>query len=250
MSTEKPLISVVVPAYNEEKYLPKTLEALKNQDFDKPYEIIVVNNNSTDRTEEISRSYGAKVIREQQQGLIFAKQTGCKYAKGKIIAVLDADNIPPPDWLQTINIHLTNNGSAAVTGPYQIPTNAPWWGKAHNNLGICLVEIVNRFTKNAVHIWGGNVAFKKKAFEKIGGYDTNYTFTADEEKLRKDFLKLDYIIHYDKKLAVTTSTRRFIHGPRYFFIEFLIKGYVLNYILTTFFNKPLSPPENIREEIS
>ena len=66
---QKPVISVIVPAYNEEKFLPQCLEALKNQSFNLPYEIIVVDNNSTDLTGEIARNAGVKVVLEKRKGV-------------------------------------------------------------------------------------------------------------------------------------------------------------------------------------
>jgi glycosyltransferase involved in cell wall biosynthesis len=242
----KPLISVVVPAFNEEKYLPKCLEALERQDFRGTREVIVVNNNSRDNTESIARSFKTKVVREKQQGLIFSKQAGCKHAKGKYIVVLDADNIPAPHWLKTIIEILRRSKVAAVTGPYLIP-KAPWWARLHTSLGIYLIQSVQFITKSSPHIWGGNVAFRREHFEKFGGYDTRFTFAADEVKLRKDLKKFGRI-HHSLKLAVTTSTRRFKQGFFYFYFNFILKEYILNYLMTAYLNKKLPHPKNIREE--
>jgi glycosyltransferase involved in cell wall biosynthesis len=248
MSTKRPVISVVVPAYNEEKYLPKTLEALKNQDFDKTYEIIVVNNNSTDNTEAVARSFNARIINEKKQGLILAKQAGCKRARGKIIAVLNVDCIPPCSWLHIINQVLNDPKTVAVTGWYHLP-NAPWWAKAHQAIGLQFIKLWQLCTKNSPLILAGNVAFKNTYFKKIGGYDTRYTSAADEIKLRNDLKKLG-CIRYDERLDVTRSARRFKSGSYHYFIEYLLIGYILNYLSTTLFKKPLPPPANIREDLN
>lgn len=243
----KPLISIVIPAYNEQNYLPKSLKAVFNQDFKGKTEIIVVNNNSTDNTGKIAKSFRTKIIHEKKQGLIFAKQAGCQAAKGKIIAVLDADNIPNSSWLSTISNLLSNKKISAVTGPYLIPQPAPWWARAHAALGAYLINTIQAITNSSPHIWGGNVAFRNKHFKAFGGYDTRFTFAADEVKLRKDLKKLGRI-HHSNKLAVTSSTRRFKKGALYFYFVFLLKEYVLNYYLTLIFNKPLKHPQNLREE--
>lgn len=247
MKGGKPTISIVVPAFNEENYLPRCLQTLKNQDYEKEVEIIVVNNNSTDKTEEIAKSFKTRVVREAKQGLIFAKQAGCDHARGKIIAVLDADNLVPRWWLKTIDGVLSENGIAATTGPYLIPKRAPWWARLYATAGTHLIEIVQLLTHTSPHIWGGNVAFRKKDFESIGGYDTSFSFAADELKLRISLQKLGRILH-TRSMAVTTSTRRFRKGAYDFFVVFLLKGYILNYISTALFKKPLTHPENLREE--
>src|SRR5664280_2479526 len=97
------LITVVIAAFNEEKDLPKCLTAITTQDFPKDdYEIIVVDNNSTDKTVEIAKSFGAKVIQEAKQGNTFAVKKGMDSATGEIIANTDADTVVFPDWLSTI----------------------------------------------------------------------------------------------------------------------------------------------------
>lgn len=247
MNTKTPLISVVIPAYNEENELPHCLYALTKQNLKEKVEVIVVNNNSTDKTEDIAKSYKARIVRENRQGLIFAKQAGCEKAVGKIIAVLDADNVPPKHWLRTIVELLSDNEVAAVTGPYIIPKTAPWWARLHTTIGIELIEIFQFLTHTSPHLWGGNVAFRKKDFKKVGGYDTKFTFAADEVKLRKDLSKLGRI-HHVRALAVTTSARRLKKGAYHFYVEFLLKGYILNYLTTLLLNKPLKHPENVREE--
>jgi len=92
-----PKVSVVVPAYNEEEAIGKTLEEIHNalKDTDISYEIIVVDNNSTDRTGEIARSLGAKVVVERKQGYGNAYKCGLKKASGDLISTGDADGTYP-----------------------------------------------------------------------------------------------------------------------------------------------------------
>lgn len=87
-------ISVIIPAFNEENFLPKCLESLKKQDF-KDFEIIVVDNNSKDKTSEISKKFGVKILKEKNQGAAFAREAGFLKARGKIIATTDANTILP-----------------------------------------------------------------------------------------------------------------------------------------------------------
>jgi glycosyltransferase involved in cell wall biosynthesis len=87
-----PLISVVIPTYNEEKYLPDILRSIKRQTY-KKYEVIVVDYNSKDKTRQIAKRFGCKVISIDRPGVSAAKNKGFRHAKGSIVAFIDADYI-------------------------------------------------------------------------------------------------------------------------------------------------------------
>jgi len=96
-------ISVIIPAFNEEKLLPRCLESLRNQDYEDEYEIIVADNGSTDDTAGIAREFGAKVVScPNRRGVFHARQAGADAACGDIIAQADADTIYPRGWLRRI----------------------------------------------------------------------------------------------------------------------------------------------------
>ncbi len=87
---DKPLISVVIPTYNEEKYIGDLLKSIKKQTY-KNYEVIIGDYKSKDRTREIARKYGAKIASTNKKGFSEGKNAGLKKAKGEIIAFIDAD---------------------------------------------------------------------------------------------------------------------------------------------------------------
>src|SRR5437868_10767389 len=101
--SNKPLtLSIVIPAYNEENYLKACLDSVAKQSL-KPDEVIVVDNNSTDRTVEIAKRYKfVKVLYEKRQHQVFAQATGFNAAKGEILGRIDADSILSPDWAKKI----------------------------------------------------------------------------------------------------------------------------------------------------
>src|SRR4030067_187580 len=88
-------IAIVIPAYNEEKYLASCLFSIKNQDYGGNYEVIVVDNGSHDRTSEVARSFGARLISCSQKGVVFARQNGADLAEADIIVQADADSVFP-----------------------------------------------------------------------------------------------------------------------------------------------------------
>lgn len=122
MNSKRPKISVVIPAYNEEEYLPACLQAFRKQVFT-DFEIIVVDNNSTDKTAEIAAAFGAKVVKESKQGMIPARERGFNEAAGEIIARTDADTIVSPSWLRIIAQQFDKHpGIAAITGTFTSPS--------------------------------------------------------------------------------------------------------------------------------
>ena len=109
--------SVVVPAYDEEALLGACLRSLGRQTRP-PAEVVVVDNNSRDRTVAIARAYGARVVTEPVQGIWPAAATGYDAATGDLIARCDADSVLPPDWVQRIEDAFVRDPELrAVTGP-------------------------------------------------------------------------------------------------------------------------------------
>ncbi|MCL5427597.1 MAG: glycosyltransferase family 2 protein, partial [Candidatus Marsarchaeota archaeon] len=95
---KRPEISVVVPAVNEERYIGYMFEGLSRQVF-RNFEVIVVDGNSTDKTRDIARANGAKVIIEKRRGIGRARNVGAMTARGRIIVFIDADTKPSPTFL-------------------------------------------------------------------------------------------------------------------------------------------------------
>ncbi|HWH99163.1 MAG TPA: glycosyltransferase family A protein, partial [Propionibacteriaceae bacterium] len=138
---ERPRFSVVVPAYNEASYLGPTLQALQQQDFRGLYEIIVVDNNSTDGTGEIAAGYGVTVVRETARGVCQARQRGTIEARGEVVVSTDADTVQPRDWLTRIDRQFRRSDRiVAVAGPCRYE-NPSWWAHLYPKV---LFGAVNR----------------------------------------------------------------------------------------------------------
>jgi glycosyltransferase involved in cell wall biosynthesis len=111
-------ISVVVPVYNEERFLGPCLDSVLSQ-AEPVHEVIVVDNNSTDETERIVRAYGKNVTfkRESRQGVQHARAAGFDAASGEIIGRIDADTRLPPDWSRRVREAFRDRSVRAATGP-------------------------------------------------------------------------------------------------------------------------------------
>lgn len=176
-------ISVVIPAYNEEKYLPQTLASLKKLQRT-PNEIIVVNASSTDKTEDIAIRAGAKVITEKKSTIGYSRQMGLKAAKGDVVAFTDSDAIVPPDWLTRIEQEIQKPGVVGVFGGFRVP-DGPWWYKIYINY---LQPSLNVFYFSLLKIpmaTGQNMAFYKEKALAVGGFPQEFRIAEDIEIARR-----------------------------------------------------------------
>ena len=240
----RPLLSVVIPAYNEEKYLGPCLKALNNQDLPSDqYEIIVVDNCSTDKTLKVAKRYGARVITEQQRGIIFAKGAGCAAARGSIIAITDADTIVPKTWLSQIMRLITHHPMAGITGP-AVTQNLPLWGYLLHHGCLLIFILLARFNIT-IYLHGQNVAFYQKYYSLMGGFNPNIPIGEDEVGLLKKLRRFGEVM-YCPSLKVKTHNRRYRFGF-WVFLKEMLWNYFLGYNLNTLFNRTIIPPyRNIR----
>lgn len=128
--SDNPLVSIVIPAYNEEVNLLSTIHSLSNNETSFGVEIIVVNNNSTDRTQQVLDRLKVRSFFESKQGCGPARQLGQKNAKGKFILMADADCIYPPMWIEKMTRALMEDESVScVYGRYSFlsTTDKPRW---------------------------------------------------------------------------------------------------------------------------
>lgn len=162
-------VSVVIPAYNEEKLLARCLVSLVNQSV-KPYEIIVVDNNSTDTTAAIAKMHGAVVISETRQGIAWARDAGFAKASGDIIARLDADCIAPPEWIEIISNYYQKQSlgsSSAITGTGFYTTRSALTGKILGTITTTGYNAGNQLMIGNVALFGSCMAFPRSWWEAI-----------------------------------------------------------------------------------
>ena len=235
MKSSKIRFSIVVPCYNEAKYIEKTLKSLKDQDFDGEYEIIIVDNNCTDKTAEIAKKYDVRVIAESKPGTCFARDTGTKQAKGEIVVSTDADTTHSVNLLSRIDANFKiNSGVVAVTGPCKY-FDGPWWGKVYPYLLFYPDYIYSRIRRRPFYITATNTAFYRSKFD---GYKTNLTQGGDELEVLHDLKKKGKII-FDYSNPVYTSARRLNSGLFYnLFVSFFLY-YLLAYKINKLFKKTI-----------
>lgn len=197
INDEKILISVVIPAFNEEKNIISCIAALKKQNFPKQnFEIIMVNNASSDKTGELASQRGAKVVLEPQKGITLALKKGFKISRGQIIAVTDADTIVPEDWLEKIYKTFQKNRSLVTLSGRIIlkPKGLLIW-PAQLIMSVCHLLSNSGF--------GCNFVFRKEIYLKIKLGNSDFGWEIDFNQRAKKYGHFIFLWHN----PVVTSSR-------------------------------------------
>jgi GT2 family glycosyltransferase len=173
-----PSVSVVVCSYNGATTIADCLDGLLRLEYP-DYEVVVIDDGSTDATAAIARSFGVRVISTANRGLSHARNLGLMVARGEIIAYTDDDARPEPHWLTYLADAFLRTEHVGVGGPNIAPpgdgpiadcvANAPG-GPAHVLLSDQVAE----------HIPGCNMAFRREALDAIGGFDPRFRTAGDD----------------------------------------------------------------------
>ncbi len=173
-----PRISVVVCIYNGDETIHECCEGLLKLDYPN-FEVIIVDDGSTDTTSAVASEYGFRLIRTENGGLSAARNVGLQAATGEIIAYTDVDAYPDPHWLTYLAATLMKTKHVGVGGPNLAPPddgpiadcvdNAPG-----NPIHVLLTD------QEAEHIPGCNMAFRKACLQAIGGFDPRFRVAGDD----------------------------------------------------------------------
>jgi glycosyltransferase involved in cell wall biosynthesis len=229
-------LSLVIPAYNEEKYIKKCLVSAFAQE-EKFDEVILVDNNSTDKTLAIARQFPVRIIHESKQGMIQARNCGFDAAKGDIIGRCDADTHLSTDWAKRVKNDFEKNKIDALTGPfefYDLKPKTSYYSKAY-------LEVMKPILNGNEVLAGPNMAISADMWKKVRNH-----VCLDNNLVHED---IDLAIHIieqkgrimkDEKLFAEVSSRRMRKNPASFFGEYPIRilktlAYHKNDVLTPFF---------------
>ena len=174
----QPFISVVVCSYNGSATIPETLEELMKLNYSN-YEVIVVNDGSTDNLAEIVKAFPVQLISTENQGLSAARNTGLYAARGEIIAYIDDDAYPDRDWLSYIAYAYANSDHASIGGPNIAPCGEGFIATCVANAPGGPVHVLTS-DEIAEHIPGCNMTFKTDALLEIGGFDPIFRNAGDD----------------------------------------------------------------------
>lgn len=211
-------ISIVICTHNRAEFIIGALKSLANQTYDpKLYEVIVVDNNCTDNTEELCKDYFSKAshitfqyVFEYQKGLSFARNKGIEAASGEILTYIDDDAVADKDFVENIVKNFNSYKDYTAVGGKIIPVypdnKEPDWMSKYIEGLVSKVDYGNEtreFKKNKYPV-GCNMSFRKDIFDTLGGFNTDITFRSDEKfvffKLRENKKKVlyahDVLVHH------------------------------------------------------
>lgn len=195
------MISIVIPALNEEEYIGDCLKSLTNQKYSKNYEIIVMDNGSEDKTRKIAKEYCDKLFVDPDLELYQLRNKGIKEAEGDIIAQTDADCIVSKNWLKEAENGLKD--SVLVTGPIM-----PLEDTVTYEILLWLFNTFLRVSMNVFkfsHTSAGNCAFYRDPALSIGGFKDSFPSDGKFGVEMRNCGKLSY----NPNMEVHTSMRRY-----------------------------------------
>ncbi len=202
-------LSIIIPVYNEESHLKACLQSIANQS-DAPDEVIVVDNNSTDRSVEIARSFHfVRVIKESQQGITPARNKGFNATTCNLLGRIDADTHLPPDWVRQVRRFYSSPSrhATALTGGcafYNIPMpRVDAWITSQ------FVFRMNRFLMGHYVLWGSNMVLPAKVWGIVAKQTCPETPGIHEDlDLAIHLHRQGYDIAYQATLTVGARMRR------------------------------------------
>lgn len=194
------MISIIIPAYNEERYLPKLLECIKSQIY-KEHEIIVSDANSKDKTKQIAKKYGCKVVKGGMPAV--GRNNGAKSAKGDILLFLDADVQFDKDFLKNA-VNEFNKQNLDVAGCYISSLGNNFIDKIFFGIFNLWIAITQFFYPNAS---GGGIFCRKIVHKKANGFDETIKLSED----------MDYVKRCSKfgKFRILKTARAYVSVRRF-----------------------------------
>jgi glycosyltransferase involved in cell wall biosynthesis len=203
---DRPTISLIIPAYNEERYLAACLDAVMANIADKALEVIVVDNNSTDGTKAIVERYPAVTyVFEPEKGITRARQRGFLTARGDILAYVDADTHPPAGWIEQIWEQFGGNDQlASLSGPYSFYDLAGWRNKVASGWFVAARPLYGIIGYMLV---GGNFAIRREVLEQMGGFDPKIEFYGEDADIARRAKNYGKVL-FHPRFVMPTSGRR------------------------------------------
>lgn len=205
---EPPLVSVVIAAYNEEATILRCIDSISRSNSKYPFEIVLVDNNSKDRTAEVAQKLKINYVFEGTQGCGFARQTGQEKAKGKYILTADADTLYPPDWINELMRQLQKPGVVCVFGRYSFlgDEKTPRWKLTLYETLSDVLALIKSVKRPFLSVYGMSMGYVREAGLKVGYVQAN--IRGEDGRLAFDLMKFGKIKPVmSNKSRVWTITR-------------------------------------------
>ncbi|MFK7970839.1 MAG: glycosyltransferase family 2 protein [Bacteroidia bacterium] len=219
LQSPNPEVTILIIAFNEEENLLPTLASLAATESPYRTELLAVNNNSSDRTQEILDRCGVKNVFEKRQGIGWARQRGLESASAPIVVNGDADSIYPPTWSAFMAKPLQDSTVAVVYSRYSfIPGSSgnTAYLRLHESVGASIIALRRRRADSS-NVMGFSFAFRKDDAMGVGGFPVNGKHRWEDGLLVHKLHKTGSIhLVRDPEARVWTSDRRLLMDGSYF----------------------------------
>lgn len=216
-------VSLVIPAYNEEHHLEACLDAIAHQTVS-PFEVIVVDNGSTDQTAVIARSFPfVRLVTERRQGVVFARDAGFDAASGDVIGRIDSDTLLPPTWVANVTQVFQDTAFDAISGRVRyhdvalkgVADGVDFFFRKH------LARQLRR--SNTIFLQGCNLAMRRTVWDKVRNHVCHVSGIHEDLDLAVHLQELGCKVGFDENLIASISGRRvtmsFVSGMRYMMVS-------------------------------
>ena len=238
---DTPLVSIAIPAYNEEHNIAACLRSIALQRTAAQVEVVVCLNACTDQTARVvsqtakQENLDAKVVDEPVKGIACARQRAFQEARGDIILSADADSEYPPTWVEQIITNFRLNPEAAlVYGPVYFKGLRGLAGKIMPYLYPAIDILITMFDQaiRRPNVRGPNFAVTRRSFLQVGGFSVDLTAFEDNDLARRLLQQRGrQCIRYDPRLVVYSSARRYNHYGLWRGILYYLIGYFQTFVL-------------------
>jgi len=196
-------LSFVIPTLNEEKHIRDCISVIKSQDS--RAEVVIADGKSKDKTVEIAKSLGAKVVVEEPTGAGSARNAGARIASGEVLCFIDADTLLKKNWVGRVNNIFSDKRVVAASGPI-FPCDGNIVDKVLYGLAMRFLPLIT-LPFNFYQFQGPNMVFRKSAFDEMGGFREKLQALEDNEigNRARGYGK----VVWDDRLRVAADTRRF-----------------------------------------
>jgi GT2 family glycosyltransferase len=191
-------VSIIMSTYNRAHFLPDALKALAAQECNAPYEVILIDNASTDGTAAVFQEWCRKdarfrTAREPRLGLSYGKNAGIKMARAPLLLFTDDDMVADPRWIESYRDLFARRETELMLagGPYvPIPSDLGEWPKWFDESALVDVALLHyweeRILRKSEYVWGGNMAVPARLFERFGPWDETVGRKGDERGTFED----------------------------------------------------------------
>ncbi|MBN8665740.1 MAG: glycosyltransferase [Chitinophagales bacterium] len=202
----EPLISVMIPAWNEQDNIFRTLSSLSVNKTDDPVEIVIINNNSSDQTAQLLEELGVQSCFQPEQGIMYAREMGLAVAKGKYHLCADSDTLYPPDWIRLMVAPMKDN--TEITGVYGRYAFMPPPGTGRWSLWIYeavtgLLVRIRKKNREHLNMLGFNMGFVTAVGRATGGFKVRAVRKFNNDPNSKDFT----LVAEDGQMALNLKTK-------------------------------------------